>query len=228
MQAVILSGGKGTRLRPLTYQAPKPMISINGKPFLQHQLELLKSFGIYRVLLLLSYLAKQIENHFADGLDFGMSIRYSYEDTPLGTGGALKNAEDMLDDTFVLLNGDTLLQIDYSKLVSQFQSYNKIGLIVAYGNSEQIAPNNLKVGENDIVLGYDKQSDNGMTHVDAGVIALRKRVLELIPTGCVCSLEEEVFMRLIEAGELTAFRTDQRFYDMGTFEGLKRIEQVLK
>ena len=228
MQVVILAGGKGTRLRPLTYTVPKPMVKVCGKPFLEHQLEVVKLFGLTDILILASYLGRQLENYFSDGSDLGMKIRYCYERIPLGTGGALRNADEMLSERFIVLNGDTLLLIDYSKLVRQFQERDKTGLIVAYSNPDKIAPNNLRIGDGDVVLSYNKQSDDGMTHLDAGAVALGKKVLELIAPGCVCSLEKEIYVKLIKAGELLAFRTEQRFYDMGNYEGLKKIEQVLK
>lgn len=228
MQVAILAGGKGTRLRPLTYTMAKSMINVHNKPFLEHQLELVKSFGLTDVLILGGYLGEQIQNYFSDGSSLGMSIKYFFEETPMGTGGALKNAEDMLDENFLLLNGDTLLPIDYRQLVGRFRKCDKTGLIVAYSNNDKIARSNLKVTDKDVVVAYNKGSDEGMTHLDAGAIVIKKKVLELIAPERVCSLEKEIFINLIQAGELLAFRTDQRFYDMGSFEGLKRIEQVLR
>lgn len=228
MQVAILAGGLGTRLRPLTHTVPKPMVEVCGKPFLEHQLDLIKSYGLTDVLILASYLGRQIEEYFGDGRDFGLNIKYSYEKDPMGTGVALKIAEKMLEESFILLNGDTLLPIDYSKLVERFEDNNKLGLVVAYSNTEKIAPSNLKIIDSDIVLSYNKNSDIGMTHLDAGAIVLKKKVLELIPDGCVCSFEKEVFPRLIQAQELFAFKTEQRFYDMGSIEGLKSIEKVLE
>src|SRR5437879_6496433 len=116
-QAVILAGGLGTRMRPLTEQVPKPMLPVNGKPFLEHQIRLLESRGFLRVLLLVGYLGEQIEEYFA--LD--SHIDYSYESSPLGTGGALKNAAAKLDSKFVVLNGDTYLDVDYGKFCADFE-----------------------------------------------------------------------------------------------------------
>jgi len=228
MQAVILAGGKGTRLRPLTYQIPKPMVPIHGKPLLQHQLELIKSFGIDKVLLLVSYLGNQIEEYFGDGSRLGLKIEYSYEESPLGTGGALKNAEDKLATEFLLLNGDTFLPIDYRKLINYFNQHNKIGVIVVYNNSEKVAPNNIAIRDSDLVLGYNKKDAEGMTHVDAGAMVFKKEVLNLIPKGHMCSLEEEIFHKLIKERQLLAFPTGQRFYDMGNLEGLTVIEEILR
>jgi len=228
MQVVILAGGMGTRLRPLTNTIPKAMVTVRGKPFLEHQLGLLKAAGLTDVLILVGYLGGQIEEYFGDGSALGMRIGYSHEQSPMGTGGALKIAEPALEEHFVLLNGDTLLPIDYRALVDAFGGSATTGLIVAYSNTCKIAPNNLKLSNQDLVLAYNKDDDTGMTHVDAGAIVLDKSVLELIRPGRPCSLEREVFRQLIRKRQLKAFRTDQRFYDMGSIEGLKQIEKVLR
>ncbi len=178
MQSVILAGGLGTRLRPLTETVPKPMLPVLGKPFLQHQLELLGSFGIRRVVLLVAYLGEQIEKYFGDGAAFGMEIVYSYEPAPLGTGGALKNAAALLDEEFLVLNGDTYLAIDYGELAKSFRRSDGPAMIVAYENSDQRVPSNLAVGADGRVTVYRKRDPLGLTHVDAGVIALRREVLE--------------------------------------------------
>jgi len=228
MQVVILAGGMGTRLRPLTNTIPKAMVTVRGKPFLEHQLGLLKAAGLTDVLILAGYLGGQIEEYFGDGSALGVRIGYSHEQSPMGTGGALKIAEPALEEHFVLLNGDTLLPIDYRALVDAFGGSGTTGLIVAYSNTCKIAPNNLKLSNQDLVLAYNKDDDTGMTHVDAGAIVLDKSVLELIRPGRPCSLEKEVFCQLIRKRQLKAFRTDQRFYDMGSIEGLKQIEKVLR
>src|SRR5260370_9474138 len=132
MQAVILAGGLGRRMRPITETIPKPMIMVARKPFLQHQLELLSDAGIERALLLVAYLGEQIQEYFGDGAKFGCHISYSFEPTLLGTGGALKNAEAQLQDYFVLVNGDTYLGIDYRALGKEFVAANCSALIVAY------------------------------------------------------------------------------------------------
>ncbi len=119
-QAVILAGGLGTRMRPITETIPKPMIMVAGKPFLQHQLGLMSRAGIEEALLLVAYLGEQIQEYFGDGAKFGCKVSYSFEPSPLGTGGALKNAEAQLQDQFVVVNGDTYLAIDYCALVKEF------------------------------------------------------------------------------------------------------------
>jgi len=228
MQAVILAGGKGTRLQPLTFGVPKPLIVIHGKSFLQYQLEYIKSFAINEVLVLVCYLGEMIKKRFGNGSNLGLKISYSYEETPLGTGGALKNAEDELAEEFLLLNGDTFLAADYTKLIEYYHQCNKVGMIVVYENSQKIVSNNIMLGEKNLVIGYNKRDAKGMTHIDAGVMVFKKRVLDFIPESQVCSLEEEIFPKLIQLRELVAFPTNQRFYDMGSFEGLREIKAILK
>lgn len=228
MQVVILAGGLGIRLRPLTESVPKAMVAIHGTPFLQYQLELIKSHGFTEILILAGYLGKCIEVYFSDGAKFGLNIRYSYEKIPLGTGGALKKAENKLKKEFLLLNGDTFLPIDYRNLTECFYQSGKTGLIVVYENSENIAPNNIALHKSHLVSGYNKKNTKGMTHVDAGVIVLKKEVLDLIPEVRKCSLEEEIFHRLIREKNLLAYPTDQRFYDIGCFGELETFKGAVK
>jgi NDP-sugar pyrophosphorylase family protein len=107
MQAVILAGGLGTRFRPLILKTPKPMIPVMGEPYLEYQLQYLKNYSITDILLCVGYLGETIQRHFGDGRSRDMRIAYSFEEPPLGTGGALKNAEVHLDDCFYLIYGDS-------------------------------------------------------------------------------------------------------------------------
>ena len=117
MQVVILAGGLGKRLRPVTEQIPKVMVTVNGKPFLQHVLELLKSQEITDIVLCIGYLGEQVKACFGKGESLGLVIKYSEEKGKLlGTGGALKQTQDLLEDYFLVLNGDTYLPIDYNEL----------------------------------------------------------------------------------------------------------------
>jgi mannose-1-phosphate guanylyltransferase len=236
MQAVILAGGLGTRMRPITETIPKPMIAVAGKPFLQHQLELLSEAGIERALLLVAYLGEQIQEYFGDGAKFGCDITYSFEPSPLGTGGALKNAEAQLEDRFVLVNGDTYLAIDYRWLAKEFAEVDCSALIVAYDRPPTISreipasilPNNLGVNSHGLVTVYRKRNPEGLSHIDAGVIVLKKEILAGLRAGQKCSLEEEIYPSLIERGEMRAWVTHEPFYDMGSPAGLAALEEKLK
>ncbi len=228
IQAVILAGGLGQRLRPLTEDVPKPLLPIHGKPFLQYQLEHLKACGMAEVVLLTGYLGWRFEEHFGDGSGLGLRISYVREETPLGTGGALRNAAEWLAEEFLLLNGDTLLPIDYAALVAAFRKLSQLGMLVAFEDSQEDGPNNLRLGAHGQVLAYSKHDATGMTHVDAGVAIFRRAILDWIPRGQVVSLEEEVYPRLIEQRRLWAFPTRERFIDMGTFAGLQALGAVLE
>jgi NDP-sugar pyrophosphorylase family protein len=235
-QAVILAGGLGTRMRPATDTIPKPMITVAGKPFLQNQLELLRASGIDRSLLLVSYLGERIEEYFGDGDKWRLNIAYSYEQSPLGTGGALKNAEQKLQNSFVLLNGDTYLEIDYAALLLKFATLQCSALIVAYKKPfgalsalpADHVPNNLCVDKDGQVKAYRKRDPEGMTHIDAGAIVLDKAVLKMLPSGQKCSFEEEIYPRLIEKGEMFAWVTSEPFYDMGSPAGHAALEEKLR
>lgn len=228
MQVVILAGGLGKRLKPLTERVPKPMISINSRPFLEHQLKLLKKFNLTRVVLCLGHRAEAVESYFGSGSKWGFDIKYSLEEKLLGTGGALKRAEEYLEDSFLLLNGDTYLPIDYTHLISCFREMNRMGLIVVYDNREKIVPNNIALDKSNMVIRYDKRKEGGLSYVDAGVVVLKKEVLKLIPKNRVVSLEEEIFPELIRLRELWAYPTKERYYDIGTPERLLLIKEVLK
>ena len=228
MQVVILAGGLGKRLKPLTERVPKPMISINGRPFLEHQLKLLKKFNLTRGVLCLGHRAEVVESYFGSGSKWGFDIKYSIEEQLLGTGGALKRAEEYLEDSFLLLNGDTYLPIDYTHLISRFREMNRMGLMVVYGNQEKIAPNNIALDRSNMVICYDKRKEEGLSYIDAGVMVLKKEVLELIPKNRVVSLEEEIFPELIRLKELWAYPTKQRYHDIGTPERLSLIREVLR
>ena len=227
LQAAILAGGLGTRMRPLTETIPKVMIEVCGKPFLHHQLELVRESGISRVLLLVAHLGEKIEQHFGDGESLGLELSYSYEPAPLGTGGALQHAAGKLEDEFLVLNGDTFLPIDYAAMARDFREHRPSALVVAYDNRTPRTASNLAVTADGRVTAYRKRDPRDLTHIDAGAIILRHEVLDDIPPGRVCSLEEEVFPRLIEQGRMRAWVTCEPFYDMGTPAGLEALARRL-
>ena len=230
MQAVILAGGLGTRLRPITYTIPKAMVPIGDRPFLEHQIELLKKHRIKHFLLLTGYHGAHIRSHFKNGSAYGVKISYSHEETPQGTGGALKKAYNQLENRFILLYGDSYLPIDYGALIRYADNHNRKGVVVAYNNeTDTRVTNNLCVGENGIVLRYEKDSARkDLNYVESGVLILRKEVVGMIPSDQQSSLEGKIFPQLILQGELIAYITKERFYDIGTPEGLLPATQYLK
>jgi NDP-sugar pyrophosphorylase family protein len=231
MQAVILAGGLGTRLRPITHRIAKPMVPVAGKPYLEHQLQLLRQQSITDVILLVGYLGHQIEDYFADGRRFGLTVRYSREESPLGTGGALREAQQLLDQRFLLIYGDSYLPTDYGLPMERLAASAAKGAIVLYDNrlEDTSVTSNIAVDSAGYVTRYEKDrpSDPELHYVDAGVLALDRSILELMPSDGIVSLEKEVFPKLIAQRHLVGHIVTQRFYDIGNPERLHLFEEYL-
>lgn len=230
MQTVILAGGLGKRLMPLTKDIPKPMVRVSGKPFLEYQIRWLKSNGIRDILLLTGYQGSKIESYFRDGSSLGVIITYSHETSPLGTGGSLKLAEKKLESNFLLVYGDSFLPIDISGLIQCFRDADKAGMIVVYDNQQHDTgvPNNIDLNKEGVVVRYKKDPKEPLFHyADAGISVFKKEVMDSIPKGKKVSLEEEIFPRLIREQELMGYITRQPFYDIGTQDRIKRFEEFL-
>jgi NDP-sugar pyrophosphorylase family protein len=229
MQVVILAGGLGTRLWPLTKSGPKPMVPVAGLPYLEHQVRLFEKQSIRDVVMLTGYLGEQIEEYFGDGGRWGLSITYSREQQPLGTGGALREARHLLAETFVLIYGDSYLPIHYSDCHQRLRETGVPGLVVVYDNQsgDTMVKSNIELDDAGYVTAYEKDSNRDLRYVEAGVLAFRKDFLDLIPQQGIVSLEKEIFPLLIAKRQLAAYITRQRFYDIGTPERLKVIEGFL-
>ncbi len=184
MQAVVLAGGLGTRLLPITRTVPKAMVRISGRPFLEYQLELLRTHGITDIVLCVGYLGDMIKAHFGDGSRLGLSIRYGEEgDHLLGTAGALKNVEHCLRDEFFVTYGDGYLRLDYRQAMAYFQQHDRLDLMVVHRNRDRYDRSNVVV-TGAFVAAYDKtQRLHGMEYIDFGVSILRKEALQQIPPG---------------------------------------------
>lgn len=230
MQAVILAGGLGTRLWPITKDVPKPMVPVRGVPYLEHQLRYLARQGVRSIVLLTGYLGEQVEAYFGDGSGLGMSIRYSREPQPLGTGGALKLAAELLAPSFLLIYGDSFLPMDYGAAMTRLELPGAVGLVVVYDNrlADTSVRNNIAIDGGGLVTRYEKDAADkkGLDFVEAGVLAFRREVTSLIGNGAV-SLEKEIFPELIRLRQLVAYVTSQRFYDIGTPERLAAFERYL-
>src|SRR6185312_15548208 len=155
--AALLAGGLATRLRPITETIPKAMVELAGKPFIDHQLVLLKRNGIRRVILCLGYLGQQVEQHLGDGSQLGMELRYSYDDEKLmGTGGALVRAAHLLGDIFWVMYGDSYMDIDYAAVLSDFASRDVLGMMTVLRNHDRWDRSNV-VFRDGRLLRYDKK-----------------------------------------------------------------------
>ena len=227
MQVVILAGGLATRLGDLTRNQPKSMVEIRGKSFLEYQLEFLKKGGIKNIVLCIGYMGEQIESYFGNGKRFGVNIDYSYEKKPLGTAGALKRAEDMLDDVFFTMYGDSYLFLDFPAAMQYFKSQSKPALMTVYKNYDRYDRSNTVI-EGNLVKKFGKQESNeDMVYIEYGANIFRKEALRLIPENQFCSLDD-LFPILIEKEELLAYEVGERFYETGSLQGLKEFEEFVR
>jgi len=227
-QAVILAGGRGTRLGALTDRLPKGLIRVAGRPFLEHLLLYLEKQGISRILLCVGYLGEMIEDYFGSGSWRGLEIEYSREEKPLGTGGALNPARDRLEDEFFLLNGDTFLPADYRRLERGFDRAGARMLLGAFPGPGPDARPNLRIDREMRVSAVRLPGEETkFTHLDAGVRAARKSIVDFFPAEEVFSLEADLYPRLAAAGELAALEVRECFYDIGTPKRLRIFAEYL-
>jgi len=228
MQVVILAGGLGTRLGEIAKDRPKSLIPVFGKPFLQYQLEMLKTQSVDDVVLCTGYRGDQIEELFGDGTTLGVKLIYSRELKPLGTAGALKNAVSLLADVFFVMYGDSYLFFNFNDTLRYFLSHGKKALMTVYENYDRFDRSNTAI-DGDFVTRYEKTESRtqDMVYIDYGANIFRKEVLEMIPPDEPYSLEL-LFPRLIAERELLAFKVDRRFYEIGSLVGLAQFTKYVK
>jgi len=227
MQMAILAGGLATRLGDLTKGQPKSMVQISGKPFLEYQLDFLKRQAVRDIILCTGRFKEQIENYFRDGKEFGVNMKYSREDKLLGTAGALKKAEPLLNDAFFTMYGDSYLFLDFNRVMSYFKSRNKLALMTVYKNYDRYDRSNAVVEGNLVKKFSKKEKTKEMVYIEYGVNIFKKEVLRMIPENQFYSLDD-LFPRLIEIEELLAFEVGERFYEIGSPQGLREFEEYIK
>ena len=224
MQMVILCGGLATRLGNLTKDIPKSMIEIEGKPFLEYQIENLINHSFEDILLCVGHLSEKIVSYFGDGKDFGIDIKYSHDgDKPLGPIGALKNADPLLEDLFFIMYGDSYLLVDFQKVYTNFMQDNKLGMMVVYKNYNEFDKSNITI-KDDIVAGYGEKDAE---YIDYGTSILRKNALDIVPKKTIYSTKQ-FFSDLIRKKELLAFEATKRFYHIGTPEALEEFRNYIR
>ena len=223
---VILAGGMATRLYPVTLEIPKSLIDINGIPFIQHQINLIKSRGISNVVLCLGKFAKPIEDYLGDGSANSLNIKYSYDgDTLLGTGGALKNAFPLLTDPFMILYGDSYLNIEYIDIMDYFNNFDKLGLMTVLKNENKWDKSNI-VFKDGKILKYDKTEDAEFEYIDYGFSILKKDAFAPYLTVDKFDLKD-VFKDLISKNEMLGYEVYNRFYEIGSFKGIEETKEYL-
>lgn len=227
MQIVILSGGLGTRLRPITEKIPKSMVLVNNKPFLQYQIEILKKNGITDIVLCVGYLHEKIREYFGTGRKYGVKLAYSTEKNKLlGTAGALKNASGFLDREFMVMYGDSYLDFNYRDFISCYGRIKEPVLMAVYRNSCRYDKSNVLL-KNNLVVKYDKHPDEKLFFIDYGISIIKRSIVDDFPANCQVTLSD-VFKTLSSGGDIHAFRVNRRFYEIGSVKGLKVFSEYVK
>lgn len=223
----ILAGGLATRLRPITEKIPKVLVPIAGKPFLAHQLELLRQQGITRVVLCLGYLGEMVQREFGDGSAHGVQLDYSFDGPVLlGTGGALKRALPKLGEQFFVLYGDSYLPIPFAPIADFFERSGKLGLMTVYRNEGKYDTSNVVFGDGEIKVYDKKQRLPEMHHIDYGLSLFRREVFEHYPADKPFDLAE-VMRDLVARKQLAGYEVKERFYEIGSHAGLEELNALL-
>jgi len=222
-QAVILAGGYGTRMRPFTFDNPKPMYPFNEKPFLEYLINQVKGFGINDIVLLLGYLPEKIIGYFGDGSKWGVSIKYSVTPVEYETGLRLKGAmkENLLADEFLMMYCDNYCPIDFNKLCREYWKNDATIQITAYANKDNYTKNNLIIDENGRIVLYDKsRKSSDLLGVDIGYAIIQRSALDLIPDDNE-NFEKIVYPQIVNNNKMFATVTEHRYYSVGSWEKIE-------
>ena len=221
-KAVILAGGEGTRLRPLTYQTPKTMVPVLNRPFLEHTIAYLKKYQVEDIILTVSYMPEVVQSHFDDGHNFGVRLTYALENLPLGTAGAVKNAERYLDNTFVVLNGDIFTDLDIAYMLA-FHRRKEAKVTIALTWVDNPCAYGVVETDNDVRVRrfIEKPSPDSVTTnwINAGIYVLEPEVLRYMPANSHYMFEKGLFPLLVELDEpVYGYPFSGYWLDMGTLE----------
>ena len=224
----VLAGGFATRLRPITGKIPKSLVPVAGKPFLAHQLELLRTRGIRRVVLCVGYLGEMIQREFGDGSTYGLRLDYSFDGPKLlGTGGAIQRALPLLGDEFFVLYGDSYLPVEYRPVAEFFRRSGKLGLMTVYRNEGRYDISNVVFRDGEIAVYDKKNRPPEMRHIDYGLSLFKAPVFESYATDRPFDLTE-VMGKLVRERQLAGYEVRERFYEIGSPAGLAELESLLK
>ena len=228
-KAVLLVGGRGTRLKPLTDKTPKGLIKVQGKPITEHLFDLLKKYGIRDVILSTGYLKEKFKEHFGDGSKAGMSISYVEEDEPLGTAGPLRLAKKQLTSSFIVSNGDELKDINIARMFRLHKRKDALATIALTSVDDPSAYGVARLDGSRIVefIEKPKKDEAPSNLINAGFYILEPEVLDMIPKG-FSMLEKDVFPKLAKMGKLRGFPFAGQWFDVGTHERYALAEKKWK
>lgn len=229
MQAVLLAGGLGTRLRSVVNDRPKPMAEVENKPFLEHLISVLKRNGIIDIIFAVGYKGSMIEEYFGDGSAFGIKASYAYEKEQLGTAGAIKNCKKYIsEDKFFVLNADTFYDLDYSRLTKLSEEDDSVMSLVLRKVEDCSRYGTVKMDGNRVMAFNEKSETGGEGVINGGVYCMKASLLDEIPEGKV-SLENEMIPMWLKKGYvLKAFVNDGYFIDIGVPDDYFRFRNDVK
>ncbi|MGA8213337.1 MAG: nucleotidyltransferase family protein [Candidatus Sulfotelmatobacter sp.] len=228
----ILAGGLATRLRPLTETVPKSLLEVNGEPFAVHQLRLLKSKGLRRVVFCVGHLGESIQRAIGDGTALGLQVDYSFDGPALlGTAGAVRNALPKLGDSFFVMYGDSYLPCDYAAIARKFEVAGVLGLMTVFRNDGKWDTSNVEFEAGGVeggrIVAYSKTNRTPRMHyIDYGLGVFRAKAFQGLPAGKACDLAE-LYTDLLQRKQLAAFEVPERFYEIGSPAGLRETTDFL-
>ena len=223
----ILAGGLATRLKPITEKVPKILVPVAGKPFLTHQLELLRRQGIARAVLCVGYLGEMVQRDFGDGSAHRVRLDYSVDGPVLlGTGGAIRQALPLLGEQFFVLYGDSYLPVPFAPVAERFKQSGKPGLMTVFRNEGRFDASNVIFADGDIKVYDKKHRLPEMQHIDYGLSMFRSEAFEAYPAGKAFDLAD-VMHELVLRKQLAGFEVKERFYEIGSHAGLAELDALL-
>ncbi|MDD5054409.1 MAG: nucleotidyltransferase family protein [Candidatus Nanoarchaeia archaeon] len=220
-KAFILAGGKGTRLRPLTYEIPKPMVPIKGRPLLEYTIELLKKYDIRDIILSIGYLGDKIKEYFGNGSKYGVKITYVEESEPTGTAGALRLAKPLLENcNFIMINGDILHNLDYAEMIHYFMDNGAVATIALTTVSDPSKYGVAILKGNKIVDFAEKPKAEQISSnlINTGIYIFSSKIFDYIPNKTFSMIETEVFPQLMKDGQFYGYVMGGQWLTAGTFE----------
>ncbi|MDI6829396.1 MAG: NDP-sugar synthase [Armatimonadota bacterium] len=227
MQAVILAGGKGTRLHPLTSTTPKPMVNLFNKPVLEHTIELLKRHDIRDIVITLAYKPEQIIDYFGGGSRWGVNIQYSLEDTPMGTAGGLRRIQPVLNDTFLVISGDAVTDFDLTSAIEFHQKKSAIATMLLYEVTNPTQFGIVETAEDGKIKRFiekPRSSEVFTNTVNTGIYVLEPEVLSSIPYDTFFDFSKDLFPRLLQNQEpFYAFRAEGYWCDIGNLAQYRNV-----
>jgi len=228
MQAIILAGGKGTRLGDLTKELPKPMMPIAGKPVIEHQVELLTKYGTKNIIVICNHLAEPIKEHLQDGQQWGANITYFIEEQPLGTVGGLKEIEDQLESDFILFYGDVMIDMRLDLLIDFHKNKQSECTLVVHPNDHPYDSDLVEIDDKDKVIAIHSKPHNDNKYyrnlVNSGAYIMTRSFVKYLEKGVKADFGRDIFPKLYNKTNMYAYNTSEYLKDMGTPDRLAKVE----